>query len=340
MKALKPIFQATALVAATIWTANPVLAADYSLRIQTHHAPGSLPGKIFTQFTKDVESKTDGRLKIEGFTASSVVKANETFEAVRNGLLDGDMTNPTYITGKNPAFQFIGDVMGGYESPDQIQDWFENGGGKALAAELYGSYGMHVVGLWGQGPESLSSTREIATISDLKDWKFRSPPGMESEIFIKLEAKPIVMDFGEVFSAMNTGIVDGADASTLNTNQSLGLYDIAKYATYPGWHSMPADHLAINKKKWDTLPADIQEVVETSLKNAAAELQKQSEVANEKSAGDLKKDNIVLSEWSESDKKTFRSTAQSVWMEWSTKNEITKRLVESHVAYMKKIGLL
>ena len=66
-------------------------------------------------------------------------------------------------------------------------------------------------------------------------------------------AKPIVMDFGEVPTALQTGLIDGADYSSLATNYAGGHYEQNKYATYPGFHSMPADHLACNTKVWKKL---------------------------------------------------------------------------------------
>ena len=65
----------------------------------------------------------------------------------------------------------------------------------------------------------MSSSRPIAGPEDLKNWKFRSPPGMETKIFEKLGASPIVMDFTEIFTALETGIIDGADASILVNNK-------------------------------------------------------------------------------------------------------------------------
>src|SRR3546814_18522953 len=64
------------------------------------------------------------------------------------------------------------------------------------------------------------------------------------------------MDFTEVFTAMETGIIEGTDYSGLANNVSFGLYDLVKHATYPGFHSMPSDHLAIRKDAWDALPDD------------------------------------------------------------------------------------
>ena len=329
---------ATAL--ASMALASAAGAADYTLRIQTHHGPESLPGRIFLQFVQDVEANSDGRIDIEEFMSSSVVKSVETFDAASTGILDGDMTGAAYQTGKDPAFQFVGDVMGGYEHPDQMRAWLNEGGGREIADELYANYNMHLVGFWGQVPETLSSTKPIAGPDDLKNWKFRSPPGMETEIFERLGASPVVMDFGEVFTALNTGIVDGADASTLNTNRSLGLYEICKHATYPGWHSMPADHLAINLDKWNELPEDLQKVIEDALDKAASDLAEQSQSENEQAAAELTAEGITLHDWSDEDVRAYRDFAQSVWLEWAEKSPLAKRAVESHIEYMTKIGLL
>ena len=201
------------------------------------------------------------------FYASSVVKSVETFDAAASGILDCDMTGGGYQTGKNPAFQFVGDIMGGYDTPYQQLSWLYHGDGFAAADSLYGKYGMKLVGWWVYGQESLTSTKPIAGPADLKDWKFRSPPGLETEIFANLGAKPIVMDFTEIFTALETGIIDGADASGIANNVGLGLYDLGKHTNYPGFHSMPSDHLACNKAKWDAMPEHHRRIMDTAMQN-------------------------------------------------------------------------
>ena len=98
---------------------------------------------------------------------------------------------------------------------------------------LYNKYGMTLIGWWIPGHESLISSKPIPDVPSIKDFKFRSPPGMESMIFSALGAKPIVMDFGEVPTALQTGLIDGADYSSLATNYAGGHYEQNKYATYP-----------------------------------------------------------------------------------------------------------
>ena len=99
----------------------------YKLRIQTHYGPEQTSGKLAAQFVDDVQTMSNGQLEIEMFYSSSVVKSVETFDAAATGILDCDMTGGAYQTGKDPAFQFVGDVMGGYDTPYQVHAWGENG---------------------------------------------------------------------------------------------------------------------------------------------------------------------------------------------------------------------
>ena len=337
MRLAKVITGTAAMVALAVGSTS---AADYTLRIQTHYAPETVSGKLAQQFVDDVETMSGGRLDIEMFFSSSVVKSVETFDAAATGILDGDMTGGAYQTGKNPAFQFVGDIMGGYDTPWQQYAWLYHGGGQEKANELYHQFGMQLIGWWVYGQESMSSSQPIAGPDDLKDWKFRSPPGLETEIFAELGAKPIVMDFTEIFTALETGIIDGADASGLANNVGLGLYDLVSHATYPGFHSMPSDHLAIRKDAWDALPDDIKRIIDVAMQKLAFQTALTFEVKNNEAAAALTAKGITLHDWSAEDRATFRAAAQSAWQRWADKTPEARALVDSHVAFMTQLGLI
>jgi TRAP-type mannitol/chloroaromatic compound transport system substrate-binding protein len=330
----------TATAVAGMALASAAGAADYTLRIQTHYAPETVSGKLAAQFVDDVETMSGGRVDIEMFFSSSVVKSVETFDAAATGILDGDMTGGAYQTGKNPAFQFVGDIMGGYDTPWQQYAWLYNADGYEKANKLYNQFDMQLIGWWIYGQESLASNKPLAGPDDLKDWKFRSPPGLETEIFAELGASPVVMDFTEIFTALETGIIDGADASGLANNKSMGLYDIAKYATYPGFHSMPSDHLAVRKDAWDALPEDIQRIIEVAMQKLAFRTSLDFLVANEQAKKDLTAEGITLNEWSEEDRTAFRDAAQANWQKWAERSPEARELVDSHIEFMTEIGLI
>lgn len=325
--------------AALALTATLAVAAETKLRIQTHYAPETPSGKLLTEYVENIQKMSNGEIKVEMFYSSSVVKSVETFDAAATGILDCDATGGAYQTGKNPAFQFVGDIMGGYATPVQQLSWLYYGGGLEAAQSLYNKYDMQLVGWVVYGQESFASTKKIAGIADLKDWKFRSPPGMETKIFQKLGAKPIVMDFTEIFTALESGIIDGADASGIANNVGLGLYDIAKYANFPGFHSMPSDHIACNKAVWDAMPDHHKTIMQVAIGDLALKSALTFEKKNAEAVSALQAKGITVSAWSAEDLQTFRDAAQSAWGDFATTPE-AKALVASHINYLGQLGLV
>ncbi|WP_305971156.1 MULTISPECIES: TRAP transporter substrate-binding protein [unclassified Mameliella] len=326
--------------AAVAIAASAASAQEVTLRIQTHYASEHPSGVLAAQFADDVQVMSGGEIAIEMFYSSSVVATTETFDAAINGIVDCDMTGGAYQTGKNPAFQFVGDIMGGYDTPWQQISWLYYGGGYDAAQELYNAQGMQLIGWWLYGQESLSSSKPIAGPDDLKGWKFRSPPGLETEIFTELGATPIVMDFTEIFTALETGIIDGADASGLYNNVGLGLYDIVSHATYPGFHSMPSDHLACNKSVWDGLSEQHQRIIDTAMQKLTLHTALSNEKKNAEAAAELQAKGVTLHDWSAKDRADFRKAAQTAWDRWAEKTPEAAALVESHREYLTALGLI
>ncbi|MEO4042112.1 TRAP transporter substrate-binding protein [Hoeflea sp. CAU 1731] len=324
--------------AAAMFLATGAYAAEFNLRMQTQYAADSVSGKLAQEFIDNVRSMSGGRVEIEMFWASAVVATVEGFDAAATGILDGEMHGGAYQTGKNPAFQFVGDPMGGYDTPWELYSFFYNGGGKKAANELYEAHNMHLVGWWTGGQEAMSSSKPLRGPEDLKDWKFRSPPGLETEIFAQLGASPIVIDFTEVFTALETGIIDGADASSLANNVGLGLYDLVDHATYPGFHSMPVDHVTFNLDVWNSFPDDIKSIIEVATQALAFQTAMTINIANEEAATMLKAKGVTLYDWSAEDRAEFRAGAQRAWDGWAEKTPEAKALVEAHRTFLRRIG--
>ncbi|MGB0506980.1 MAG: TRAP transporter substrate-binding protein [Pikeienuella sp.] len=328
---------AVATVAASM--SAGVALAETKLRIQTHFSPETLSGQMAAGFIEDVTAMSNGEIQIEMFYSSSVVKSAETFDAAATGILDCDMTGGSYQTGKNPAFQFAGDLNGGYANPYQQYAWLLHGDGYAALNKLYNAHNMEFVGWWIPGPESLSSTRPIRGVEDFKNWKFRSPPGIITMIFDNLGASPIVMDFNEIFTALETGIIDGADAANLTNNIGLGLYDIAKHTNYPGFHSMPADHLACRKDVWDAMPDHHKAILKVGMQALGLKNTSINEVKNAQNSVKLAAEGLNMYEWAPEEMAKYRAAVQSAWGEFATTPE-AKELLGSHLDFLRGIGAM
>ena len=139
---------------------------------------------------------------------------------------------------------------------------------------------------------------------------------------------------------MESGIIDGADASGLNNNVGLGLYDIVKHATYPGFHSMPSDHLACNLDIWDGLTEQQRRIIDTAWQKLSFQVALLNEKANAEAAAKLSAEGVTLYDWSPEDRATFREAAQATWEDWGDKNDQARAILESHKAYLKQLGLI
>ena len=314
-------------------------SAQTNIRIHTHFSQETLSGQLAGEFIDDIQTMSNGEIQVEMFYGGALVKSAEIFDAAATGIVDCDMSGGAYQTGKDPAFQFAGDLAGGYLNPYQQMSWLLHGDGYAQLNDLYNQYDMEFVGWWIPGPESLSSTAPIRNVEDFKDWKFRSPPGMMTLVFSNLGASPIVMDFNEIFTALETGIIDGADAANLTNNVGLGLYDIAEHTNYPGFHSMPADHLACRKDVWDAMPEHHQHIMTIAMQALALRNATANEVNNARTARELRAQGINLYEWTPEELAKYRAAVQAGWTEFAT-TDSAKALLNSHIDFLRDLGAM
>ena len=147
------------------------------------------------------------------------------------------------------------------------------------------------------------------------------------------------MDFTEIFTALETGIIDGADASSLANNVGLGIYDIAKHTTFPGFHSMSSDHLACRTDIWEAMPEAHRQIIETAHKAMAMDLMMMTLVENGEALKRMPEMGVTVYDWSAEDRAAFRDAAQAAWADWAQKTPETAEIVQSHRDFIDRIGL-
>ena len=336
---MKPILFIFSLLV-PFFTFTTVFAQPVTLRVQTPYTEEQPTGKLLATWVDDVSVMSGGELTIELYFSSEVVPTNETFNAAMKGIIDCDATSGLYQIDKDPAFQFVGDLVGGYDTPWQQYSWLYYGDGFELAQQLYQEYNMYLVGWAVHGQESLSSLRPISGLKDLKGWKFRSPPGMATEIFTQLGAIPKVMDITETLESLKAGEIEGADAFGLANNADFKLYDIFKHANYPGFHSMPSEHLACNLEVWTKLSEQQRRIIEVAWQKYAFHAALSDEKANLEAVKKLQEEGVTIYGWTERDRMKFRETAVQTWNQWGNKNNLAREILESHKTYLRQLGHL
>lgn len=309
-------------------------------RVQTLWGSGEDTYKFFQEFCDNVKKNTQGRLEIQPFAAGAVVGAFETLDAVSNNVLQGQSTYPGYWAGKEPALAVIGDFAFGYRSPDQQQRWLDEKGGMAMLRQAYARFNAYTVGCTWWGVESLTSRKAIRRPDDFKGVKHRGAQGLAAETIAKMGASIVVIPGGEAYSALEKGIVDSVDWSTISVNAKMGFFEIAKFATYPGFHSMPIQDFTVNAAAWKALPDADKAILEKTFREFSTMQVSRIAENDKRVAGEVKAKGVELVAWSDTDLAHARQLAQGVADEWAAKGALAKQAVDSQRAFLRELKLL
>lgn len=332
-----------AVLAATTAAFASVTQAE-TLNIQTSFNAGDFSTQFITEnWLPEIEKRTDGRVKIVLTPNGSVVPARDTPEAVAAGVLDGDFTSVNYFAGLEPAYAIMGDLISGYDTPEQMLGFCKDGGGEAMmqkAADAVTGGEVKVVACGPYSREALTARTPIRTFEDLKGKKIRSPEGLAAAVFSAAGASPVSIPFSEVFGALEKGIVDAADASAYVNNDATGLQDVAPYPLYPGIHSMPSMQFTVSKPKWDNLTPEDQATLRGWWYDMMyAMAAKVSELDAEIAARDDASDDIEVINWSQEDRDQLRVVARKQWEDYAQKSELAQEALDANITYMTEIGL-
>ena len=332
---------ATVLALSCLSVTSAWAADKYNWTFQTSSQAGDNFYPIKQAWAKRVGVMSNGRININMVPVGTVVQYNETLEAVGAGILHGHITDPSYFSGKNPAFGMLGNLVGAWSRPDQMFKFIEYGGGKELFNELENPYGVQFIGASTTGVESFVSTRRLMGVADLKGLKMRAPEGMVQEIFAAAGASPVNLPGSEVYTSLEKGVIDAADYTVFSTNHKQGLHKFAKYPIYPGFHSMPVLEVSMNKKEWDKLPADLKMILEVSVRDFAYDMVSRLDADNAIAVVEASADpSITIVDWSEEERAKFRAIARGQWEKWAGRNALTKKVYDTATDYMKTAGLL
>lgn len=329
--------------AGVIAIAPPAIAQDQEpieLKMQSLWQAGSINQEVFERFADNVEKASGGRLVITPLPVGAVVAHNETLEAVGSGVLDAQHNGPTYFAGRDAGFGLIGDLNAAYETPQQMTQWVYTEGGLELARDLYDDHNLFYVGpvLWGM--ESIPVKQKIETVEDFKGVKLRMPEGPASDLFSKIGAAPVNIPGSEVYTSLERGVIDGTDWGTLAMNQDLGFHQIAKYPIYPGLHSMPMGDVAINMDKWNSLPDDLKAILEMAVRDFNQDMIQTIAAADVEAQQQAVEEGAELVSWSPEERRKLREAASEVWKDYASRSEMAGRIYDSHMEYLKKLGLL
>ena len=273
---------------AALALAGPASAQSPIVIKFSHVVASNTPKGAATEKFKELAEKyTDGKVKVEIYPNSTLYKDKEELEALQLGAVQ--MLAPS-----NSKFGPIGvREFEVFDLPYILPDLatlrkVTDGPLGAKLLKLLEPKGMTGLAYWDNGFKEMTANKKLVTPEDYKSLKFRiqSSKVLEAQ-FRSLGSIPQVMAFGEVYQALQTGVVDGQE-NTASNMYSQKMHEVQKYMTITN-HGYIGYVVVVNKKFWDGLPADIRTQLEKAMKEATAFGNSRSAQENDDALAEIKK---------------------------------------------------
>ncbi len=205
--------------------------------------------------TSVLREASGGAIVLKPFEPGELVPAFSITDAVRDAKIEAGYTWLGYDQGRIPSSPLISAVPFGME-PWEFMAWWYEGGGEALAQDIYRSHGTVPILCGLIGPETAGWFRSpIETLEDFKGLKIRFA-GLGGKVLESLGASVTMIPGGEIFQALERGAIDATEYSLPVVDEALGFDRIAKFNYFPGWHqTFTAAHLVVNAELWETVAA-------------------------------------------------------------------------------------
>lgn len=288
-------------------------------------------------FAKLVDRMSDGRLKIKVYAAGEIVPALEVFSAVSNGTAEMGHGAAYYWKGKIPAAPLFTSVPFGLNA-QEMNGWLHHGGGLALWREAYEPFNLIPFACGNTGIQMGGwFNKELKTIDDFKGLKMRIP-GLGGEVFARAGGTAVNMPGGEIFTSLQTGVIDAAEWVAPYNDLAFGLHNVAKYYYYPGWQEPgPSIELIINKDAFATLPDDLVAIVEAAARAINQDMLDEYTSRNNAALIDLQKQGVAILPYPQDIVDKLRVTAEQVLQENADNDALFNKVYQSYKAYRDSV---
>jgi len=279
-----------------------VLKVGHPLTETSHFQKG------LEKFADLVKEKSGGKVQVEIYANGLLGQDRDMIEGMQLGTLDMGLVASAPIAQFEPSF-------GLFDLPFLFRDYnhayavADGPIGQDLMKKLEAK-GIVGLGIWDNGFRHVYTTKkEIKTPDDLKGLKIRvmqNPIHMET--FKALGAIPTVMAYGEVYTALQQGTIDGAENS-IPVIYSGRFQEVSKFVSKTG-HFWGATPLLVSKKVWDGLPPEAQKAVMDAAKEAGVYERQVTQQMETDFTEKLKSEGVTVNDV---DRTAFQTAAKSVY---------------------------
>lgn len=302
--------------------------------------PKNLPGTgvAAENFARMVREASGGRLQIRVYGADEIVPAMGVFDAVSSGSVEMGHSASYYWKGKIPSAQFFTTIPFGLNA-QEMNGWLHYGGGLELWREIYAPFNVIPFAGGNTGVQMAGwFNKEINSVADLRGLRMRIP-GLGGEVFRRAGGTAVNVAGGEVFTAMQTGVIDAVDWIGPYNDVAFGLHRVARYYYYPGWQEPGAAlELIVNKTAFESLPEDLQHIVTQAARAVNQDMLDEYTSRNNRALQQLAADESVeLRRLPDDVLARFHEAALAIYRETAEKDAVFARIYNNYMEYMKQV---
>ncbi len=322
---LTAVLVAAFLLVGTTYGSAMELTATHVLGPDHHYQHG------FEVMRDIIEEETDGEITMEIFDSAALYEEGEALEALQAGVVDLTTVSAAPVTGFVSEFMAI-DLPFLFADSQEAYDFYDGEMGDALF-EKTEEVGLVGLAWWENGMRHLTNNeRPITGPEDLEGLAIRtmdSPPHMETMEVLGASATPV--DFGELYSALEAGTVDGQENPVANI-YDMSFYEVQDYLTISG-HFYDPSPTFISPHTWEDLTSEQQDIVVEAAEVARDEM-RQLALDREEDQLEEMEDEIEIYELSEEEIEEFQDATAEVAYEFT--DEIGEEFLEE---FLEAAGL-
>ena len=337
---LKTLGAGAAGVAAAPFVATTAKAQETITWDMVTSWPRNFPalGTGANEFAQRVEALSGGRMRIRVHGAGELVPAMEVFDAVAAGTAEMGHSAAYYWRGKVAASQFFTAVPFGMNTTE-TNAWLYHGGGQELWDEIYAKHNLKPFAVGNTGTQMAGwFKKEINSLSDMQGIRLRLP-GLAGEAMNRIGVTTVNMPASEIFTSLQTGVLDAADWVGPYNDMALGLYQVADYYYTSVWNE-PSAVLegTVNLDAWNALPDDLKAVVREAAKSANLSMISEFTYRNAQALETLVEEHgVELRTFPEDVMAALYEASQEVIAEQVESDPDSARVYESYLAFQKLV---
>ncbi|MBC7131735.1 MAG: TRAP transporter substrate-binding protein [Roseovarius sp.] len=281
-----------------------------------------------------ITAMSDGQLTVDLKAAGELVGAFEVFDAVSAGQADLYHGVDYYFLGQHPALSFFSQVPFGMTA-QEFNNWFYHEGGRELADEVYGIFGLKFFPAGSTGPQSGGwFNKEINSPEDFQGLKFRMP-GQGGQVVGKLGASVQNLPGSEVYQALSSGAIDGTEWIGPWADEKAGFQEVAKFYYTAGFHEPgPILNITFNLELYEDLTPAQQAIVSHAARSSNAWTMALFMANNAAALQRLQAGGVKLMEFSDSIWDAFGAASDEVVKE-PLGDELYKRCYDSYMTSLR-----